>query len=295
VGAVAACGIALVPLVITQGGHGTQWIGRWALTERLIQIPGYYLLGANGAVLGHGLLLLAALPLLGTVVLGYLLAASGRLTRSERSGIVLTGGLGLCAIGLPLALALAGADYLAPRNTVADFVALSAAFAVVLAARAAGVAGVLLTVAICVSGLAVIVATDLDPRLQRGAWSAVATSVRRAPAARAIVTVEDGAAPLEYYLPNLGLRYLTARRAVRIREIDLVGYAPLRPGAAEPPTPAFLPAGRVDHHDLLVYRFVASTPQLVSGRFLRSLTMTLGARLSSEALVPATLPSRAVR
>jgi hypothetical protein len=157
------------------------------------------------------------------------------------------------------------------------------------------VAGVLLTVAICVSGLAVIVATDLDPRLQRGAWSAVATSVRRAPAARAIVTVEDGAAPLEYYLPNLGLRYLTARRAVRVREIDLVGYAPLRPGAAEPPTPAFLPAGRIDHHDLLVYRFVAPTPQLVSGRFLRSLTMTLGARLSSEALVPVTLPSRAVR
>jgi uncharacterized membrane protein len=295
VGAVVACGVALVPLVIAQGGHGTQWIGRWALSQRLIQIPGYYLLGANGAVLGHGLLLISALPLLATVVLGYLLAASGRLTRSERTGVALTGGLGLCAIAIPLALALAGADYLAPRNTIADLVALSAAFAVVLAARSAGQAGVLITVWICVTGLAVLVATDLDPRLQRGAWSAVAASLRPAPADHAIVTVEDGAAPLEYYVPKLGLRYLTARRAVRVSEIDLVGYAPLRAGAASPPTPAFVAAGRANHHDLLVYRFVARTPQLVSGRFLRSLTMTLGARASSEALVPAALPSRAVR
>ena len=100
---------------------------------------------------------------------------------------------------------------------------------------------------------------------------------------------------MEYYLPTLRLRYLSARRVVRIREIDLVGYAPLRPHASRPPTPAFAPAGRIDRHGLLVLRFIAATPQRVSGRFLRSLTITTGARATSEALVPAAVPSRAVR
>jgi uncharacterized membrane protein len=295
VGVVAAAGAALVPLVIAQGGHGTQWIGRWALGDRLIQIPGYYLLGANGSVLGHGVLFLAGLPVLAAVGLAIVLAAAGRLTPSERGAIVLSAGIGVCAIALPLILALAGADYLAPRNTIAGFVPISAALAVVLAAPGAGRAGLLLTVAVCFIGLVVVVATNLDSRLQRGQWSAIADSMRTRTGDRAIVTVELGAAPLEYYLPGLRLRYLTARRVVRVSEIDLVGYPQLRRDATRAPTPAFVPAGRFDRHGYLVYRFTAATPQLVSGRFLRSLTITVGARASSEALVPAAVPSRVAR
>ena len=55
--AVGVAGAALVPLVLAQGGHGTQWIGQWALSSRVVQIAGYYLLGYNGSVLGHSLLL----------------------------------------------------------------------------------------------------------------------------------------------------------------------------------------------------------------------------------------------
>jgi hypothetical protein len=292
VGAVAVAGAALVPLVIAQGGHGTQWIGRWALSDRLIQIPGYYLLGANGSVLGHGVLLLAGLPVIGAIVLWAVLVASGRLTQSERDAIATSAGIGVCAVVLPLIVALAGADYLAPRNTIAAFVPLSAALAVVLAAPGAGRAGPLLTAVLCFIGLVVVIATNFDSRLQRGQWSTVADSLRAHTDDRAIVTVELGAAPLEYYLPSLRLRYLTAHRVVSVREIDLVGYPPLRPHATRAPTPAFVPAGRVDRHGYLAYRFTAATPQLVSGHFLRSLTMTIGARATSEVLVPAALPSR---
>ncbi|HEY2569988.1 MAG TPA: glycosyltransferase family 39 protein [Solirubrobacteraceae bacterium] len=294
-GVVAAAGAALVPLVIAQGGHGTQWIGRWALGDRLIQIPGYYLLGANGSVLGHGVLLLAGLPVLAAIGLAIALVAAGRLTPSERGAIALSAGIGVCAIALPLILALAGADYLAPRNTIAAFVPLSAALAVVLAAPGAGRVGVLLTVAVCFIGLVVVVATNFDSRLQRGEWSAVADNLRARTGDRAIVSVELGAAPLEYYLPNLRLRYLHARRVVRVREIDLVGYAPLRPDVTRAPTPAFVPDGHFDRHGYLVYSYTAATPQPVSGRFLRSLTITVGARASSESLVPAAVPSRAAR
>jgi 4-amino-4-deoxy-L-arabinose transferase-like glycosyltransferase len=53
-GALALVGLALLPLISAQGGHGTQWIGRWPLIERLEAIPGYYLTGYTGAALGRG-------------------------------------------------------------------------------------------------------------------------------------------------------------------------------------------------------------------------------------------------
>src|SRR5205807_2865223 len=70
IAALCAVGAALLPLVIAQGGHGTQWIGRWALTSRLEAIPQYYLTGYSGAPLGHGVELLVALPILAGVGLG---------------------------------------------------------------------------------------------------------------------------------------------------------------------------------------------------------------------------------
>ncbi len=60
VGAIGAVGVALIPLIVAQGGHGTQWIGRWALSSRLQAIPQYYLTGYSGAPLGHGVELLVA-------------------------------------------------------------------------------------------------------------------------------------------------------------------------------------------------------------------------------------------
>ncbi len=46
---IALVGAALVPLILAQGGHNTQWIGEWALSQRLEAIPQYYLTGYSGA------------------------------------------------------------------------------------------------------------------------------------------------------------------------------------------------------------------------------------------------------
>jgi mannosyltransferase len=292
VAAVTACGVALVPLVVAQAGRGTQWIGEWALSDRLIQTAGYYLLGANGSVLGHGLLALSALPLIATAVLAGGLLAKRRLAHAELEGLVLMLGLGIVAILIPLALAVAGADYFAPRNLIADWIPLSAAVALVLGAGAAGRAGAVLAVVLCLGATTVLIATVLDPRLQRSDWSAVASDLRAGSRDRAIVTVELGAAPLEYYLPQLRLRYLSRTLTVSVREVDLVGYAPVRPGALRAPTPAFSLAARSDVHGLLAYRYTARTPQRLSGRFLRSLTITTGAEASAETLLPGAIPAR---
>ncbi len=287
---VVVCCAALLPLVIAQGGKGTQWIGSWSLSSRLIQTPGYYLLGAEGAKLGHGLLALAALPGLAAIVLLVWLIARAKIGGRAYDDLLTLIGLGLVAMLIPLALALVGPDYFAPRNLIAFWVPISAALAVLLTLPAAGRTGAAIALVVCFGFATVVVATNLSHRLQRGDWRAVADIVRPGSSERAIVTLQLGSAPLEYYLPHMGLRPLAPDRSVRIREVIEVGYRPLRPGAEQAPTPAFRPAGRSEVHALLVFRFVAAAPQLVSERFLGTLTLT---GEHGETLVPASLQTLA--
>ena len=83
--ALAVVGLALLPLISAQGGHGTQWIGRWALSSRLQAIPQYFLTGYSGAPLGHGVELLVALPILAGAALGAWRLLGARATRGARA------------------------------------------------------------------------------------------------------------------------------------------------------------------------------------------------------------------
>jgi mannosyltransferase len=154
--ALAVVGLALLPLISAQGGHGTQWIGRWALSSRLQAIPQYFLTGYSGSPLGHGVELLVALPILAGIALGgwrLLGSASGAppdrapvprptpsalaaqsCVPSARDGAWIM--LAIAAFGVlaPIVLAVFGADYLAPRNLVAAMIPVSVLLAILLAA-----------------------------------------------------------------------------------------------------------------------------------------------------------------
>jgi mannosyltransferase len=252
VAAIVLLGAALVPLALTQGGHGTQWIGEWALASRLETIPQYYLTGYSGAPLGHGLELLVALEILAAI--GYGLWRM--LTPRESEGALLALGVAACGVLIPAAMAVGGADYLAPRNLVAAMIPLSAGIATIAAARRTGRTGLALVGLIAVTFAVLSIDVDLSPRLPRGDWRGLAQVIRRASgngrgAAVAITTVELGAAPLEYYLPPL--RNLRRGAAVRVSEIDETGYAPLRPGAGEPPAPGFHLVQHGNVHGMILY------------------------------------------
>ena len=294
-GAIAALvfvGLALLPLISAQGGHGTQWIGRWPISERLQAIPQYYLTGYSGAPLGHGVELLIALLVLAAAGYGLwrmtapaTLAAdgdSGAQGAHERHGALIA--LVLAAVGIltPVLLALFGADYLAPRNLVAAMIPVTALIAVLAAAPAAARVGIALTAALLLAWFAITVDVDLSPRLQRGNWREVAHALGNGGQARAITTVELGGAPLEYYLP--GLHNLHRAASVRVSEIDETGYAPLRASAGEPPAPGFRLFARLNVDGLIVYRFRSSQPRLVSEATLRRHVITLA---RPEVLVPA--------
>jgi hypothetical protein len=308
--ALAVVGLALIPLISAQGGHGTQWIGRWALSSRLQAIPQYFLTGYSGAPLGHGVELLVALPLVIGVVLGawrMLARAPDRLRRAAWIALSVAG-FGVLA---PIVLVGLGADYLAPRNFVGAMIPVSVLIAVLFAAiderpgdgdgdgnvRAAGRAGdrgaswlappwvgAGLAALALTALLIVTVDVDASPRLQRGNWRDLAHLLRRGGRARAITTVELGAAPLEYYLSPLRLRNLARDSYVKVSEIDETGYEPLRADAARAPSPGFRLLEDREIDGLFVYRFVSSLPRFVSELELRDHVITLA---HPEVLVPA--------
>ena len=213
------------------------------------------------------------------------------LTPRESDAALLALGVAACGVLIPAALALAGADYLAPRNVVAAMVPLSAGVAVIVTARRTGRVGIALAGAIALAFLALSVDVNLSPRLQRGDWrglaqaigaepgGAAATSPDAAPgagssartdrgSARVITTVELGSAPLEYYLPPLF--NLPRGATVRVSEIDETGYRPLRAGAGAIPAPGFRLAERRNINGMILYRFRSATPRTVSEAALRS-------------------------
>jgi mannosyltransferase len=278
VGAIGIVGLALVPLIVAQGGHGTQWIGRWALSSRLQAIPQYYLTGYSGAPLGHGVELLVALLILAGVGYGLWCVLEPREERGALIALVLSA----CGVLLPVVLVAVGADYLAPRNLVAAMIPLTALIAVVTVAKRTGRAGMAIAGVIALVFLAISIDVNLSPRLQRGDWRGVADAIASSslPAgagagasARVITTVELGAAPLEYYLPPL--HNLARGATVTTREIDETGYAPLRAGAGTPPAPGFRLVSRSDIHGLILYRFRSPVARPVSESVLRAHVITL--------------------
>jgi hypothetical protein len=294
IGALALVGLALLPLISAQGGHGTQWIGRWPLSERLQAIPQYYLTGYSGAPLGHGVELLLALPILAGVGLGLWrmferrpasrAQAGMRDPEAERAkrGALIALVIAACGLLIPIVLVAFGADYLAPRNLVAAMIPLTALIAVLLASPSSAPAAVALAATIALAFVAISLDVDLSPRLQRGNWRELARALRGAPADRAVTTVELGAAPLEYYLP--GLHNLRPDSSVTVTEIDETGYSPLRASAADPPAPGFSLRERLDIDGLIVYRFVSAVPRRVTEATLRRRVITLA---HPEVLVPA--------
>jgi hypothetical protein len=292
-GALTLAGLALVPLISAQGGHGTQWIGRWPLSERLEAIPQYYLTGYSGAPLGHGVELLIALVVLTGAGLGLwrLLerppsvrpreGASADEERDRRRRLLMVLSIAACGVLIPVALVAFGADYLAPRNLVGAMIPVTALIAALLAWPGTGRAGSALAGILALTFLVLSLDVELSPRLQRGNWRGVAKVLRSEGQARAITTVELGGAPLEYYLRPLS--NLPRAGTVTVTEIDETGYAPLRPSAGRPPAPGFRLLERRDVDGLIVYRFVSAQPRTVSEVALRRHVIT---RAHPEVLVP---------
>jgi mannosyltransferase len=233
--AVIVAGGALLPLAVEQRGHkGAEALIKdsGSLALRIRQIPKQFLVGFDApaeAVLAVGSAAICAVAIA-------LLLARGSAWEKRRAA--LPAGLAVVAVGVPLALALGGFDYLNARNSLAAWLPVAVVVAIGLSVRPArrlGAAGTAVLVGI---GIGVSVAVAADERYQRDDWRGAARALGGPAVARAVVFSPAETAALELYLPRS--RPLTGEAL--IRELDYLALARHRPGQARSaPSPEELP------------------------------------------------------
>jgi hypothetical protein len=174
--------------------------------------------------------------------------------------------LAACGIGIPLVLALGGADYLAPRNVLGAMVPVAALIAVLGTWPPLGRIGVAALTLGVIGLLAVTIDVNLSPRLQRGDWREIARALPAGGPERVYTSQLLGSAPLEHYIP--GLRKLHPHETLAVREIVETGEKPLRASAGTPPT-GFRLVERHEVNGLAAFRFVAPAPRQLSEEQLR--------------------------
>ncbi|MBV9715826.1 MAG: glycosyltransferase family 39 protein [Solirubrobacterales bacterium] len=220
VAVVAACGLALIPLALSQKGTGrSNWIATVSLLRRLGEVLPQSLLGFGApawAVLGPVALAITALALV-------LLVTRSR--PRERSGALVAAGIAVGGLGVNLLMIAAGVDDLITRNLLALWLPAAVVVAGGLAAGRARRLGLAFALVLCALGVTAAVGVAVDRNLERPDWRVVARLLGPRPAGagpRAILVAHyRDLLPLSLYLP--GLRF-SGRAGARVSELDVVEF-----------------------------------------------------------------------
>ena len=226
---VALCGLALIPLAISQHGTGKgNWISHAPLGRRTAEIFPQFAAGFTSVA--HSVLepLAVALAIFGLVLL-VLRSAPG-----ERTGGLIAASLAVAGLVLAFLLVAGGFDDLLTRNVLPIWMATAVAVAGGFAARRARLAGVFAAVALCGIGVASTIAIASDRNYQRPDWRGVAGLLGTHPpthtypptlppaGSRAILVQHyRDLLPLSLYLP--GLRFMSHRGAT-VSTLDVVSF-----------------------------------------------------------------------
>ncbi len=245
---VGLCGLALIPLAISQNGTGkASWIAHASLPRRVKEIAPQFVIGFGSpayavleptaigiAVLALVLLLIRSTPapesgdVRSTRVRSLGGRALGGRAGGGRAGALLAAGLALAGLVLGLVLVAAGFDDLLTRNVLAIWMAAAVAVAGGLAVPRARLVGLAGAIALCTIGLVASVGVARDRNLQRPDWRAVAHALGPRPAAGApgravFIQHYRDLLPLSLYLP--GLKFVRGGRGVRVSELDVISFS----------------------------------------------------------------------
>ncbi|MFL5825857.1 MAG: glycosyltransferase family 39 protein, partial [Thermoleophilaceae bacterium] len=179
VGSVALAGAALLPLAVNQSDASrAHFITGSSLANRVVQVAKQYLIGYDAPAE----VVLAAVA--GALLLFGVWLLLRRAPAEQRRGAALPAAVAALALGVPLVMALAGADFLITRNLIA---ALPLLLVVVAAAFAVSRAGLAAAAALGVISLGAVIGVDVQPRYQRDDWRAAARAIGPPGPPRAVV------------------------------------------------------------------------------------------------------------
>jgi hypothetical protein len=219
---VGACGLALLPLAISQNNTGNaSWIAPISLLPRLGQILPEFLIGFQAPAQQLLERTAEVIALLALVLLAM------RADARERRGALIAGALVVAGLVLNLLLIAGGIDDLITRNVLALW-PLAAVFAAGgLGARRAGVLGLGAAVLLCAIGVVATVAVATDRNFQRPDWRGVARVLGSPPTAGSaprmiLVQHYRDQLPLKLYLPHLRA---ASGAGARVSEFDVVSIS----------------------------------------------------------------------
>ncbi len=234
---VAATQALLVPLAAGDTNHPLNWIKAFPLSIRIKQVPVDFGLSTlyQSSIVTSGLL---GAALLGSIVIALFMLGGG--DRVARRGAGIAAALAAVVVLVPILLAVAGRDYLVPRNLIAAWIPLAVVLAAACTLPRARAAGAALAVLVLGGFIYAGVRIDNDVAYQRPNWRGVATALGVSSAPRAIVAYGGGfaAQPLAIYLPRVPWSFSGASGGapVTVSEVDVVGNVYQAP-------PRVLPSG----------------------------------------------------
>jgi mannosyltransferase len=271
-GAVAAVGVALIPLIISQTGPRTGWIAEIAFWSRIKEVVKASVSGAI-APTGNWELAVVALPV-GVAII----YAASRLTRRERRGVILAAGAGGAALVIPLVLDVGGLHYLISKNVMPALTVLLIAAALILAATRAGRVGTAGAILASVFFLAVTLDDAVNAKLQRPDYRAVAKVLGPPTPTQVVVTPNLGNMPVALYRPGSAYvppaGWLTSQVVVvePVSRINESNHGPITP----PAPPGFALEGTETARTYTLVCFGSPMPRLATPSVLLALVGSAG-------------------
>ncbi len=235
VAAVAAVGLAVLPLAVVQegGGRGNGFT-QFPIAQRAETALVKYVT-VEGAAPQAGIL--STTPVerqiglvgAGLVAVAVLLVMT-RGSPTERRGAGIAAGIAVAAFGVPVLMAWTGFDFVDPRDLIGAVVPAAVALGVALSVRGAGLG--VLTMLGCAALFAYgLQAESTTPAMQRHDWQAAASTLPGGSNAELLVVPQDGRTPLSYYTGRTLDKFIPQHFAggVATRRIVVVSdYLPVR-------------------------------------------------------------------
>lgn len=218
-------GVALIPLLMAQQDNGAgSFVKSFSFASRVKGVPTEFLLGFSSPAFAGATAIALALA----AVAVFLLATEPR--GDSRRLAFTVAGVGIATCALPILLALAGRDYLYPRNLLVAWVPLMVALAVGLAAQRTRL-GIAVTAGFVAVGLATVISVAAKPELQRDDWRSGLEQIGPPSEPRLLVVRPFyDRAPVLYYAPTarlaLGALAVDEIRVVQMSEPDSAPRAP---------------------------------------------------------------------